>query len=460
MADLYFDITDLIAYASVHATVSGIQRVEIRLLTELSRAVHSEGCRCVAVDPSGRGLTVWRLSDIVAGIEHEGVGIFARLADQLADGSRRHVVRRRLNQLGLRGWRRAVGKIGLHARMLFETAAPAAGIAGTHLQSLPRDATFVVLGAGWNQPRIADVAAAHGRSGGRVVQCVYDLIPIVRPEYFNDGLVRAFSQYLARAAEHVSEFVCISRHTQHDLERYLGDRGRRTPSAVVQLAHEFHGFGRNARGCRPDDDSLRDFGGPDREFLLNVGTLEIRKNGLALLEAWLRLRDRLGEATPHLVLCGRRGWKVDRFFNLLESHAWLQGRVHILSSATDNDIAYLHERSLCSIYPSLYEGWGLPIGEAAWFGRTCITAANSSLPEVCGLLADYVDPHDPDDIAEQVLRNVVDRERLRSREKLLESVRLRTWRQVAGEVHGILHGADSRLEGVAASPTIQFRRAA
>jgi len=178
------------------------------------------------------------------------------------------------------------------------------------------------------------------------------------------------------------------------------------------------------------------------------------------LEAWLHLRSQLGEATPHLVFCGRRGWKVDRFFELLGSHDWLKTRVHIVSDAKDSDIAYLHERSLCSIYPSLYEGWGLPVGEAAWFGRTCITSQESSLPEVCGILADYVDPRSPDDIAAKVRRVVADRERLQQRERLLGSVRLRTWREVAGEFHEALRGADSGFVEPARSRTIQLRQAA
>ncbi len=444
MADIYFDITDLIAYASVHATVSGIQRVEARLLATLAQAPHAENCWCVSIDPSGRGCVRWRLSDILTDDEHDDAQILSRLAEGIGRRSRRHAVRRQLNQRGLRGWKRAFGRLAIHSRLLLERSESATTIPGEHLSSLPAEATLVMLGAGWNHFGIADFIAAHARAGGRVVQCVYDLIPIVRPEYFEDKLVTAFFLHLSRAVECVSEFICISHHTREDLERFLRDRGRHIPCTVVPLAHEFHGFLRNTRGCQPHDENLCTFGSPDREFLLCVGTLEIRKNGTALLKAWLHLRAQLGEATPHLVFCGRRGWKATPFFDLLGSHDWLKTRVHVVSDATDHDIAYLHERSLCSIYPSLYEGWGLPVGEAAWFGRTCITSSNSSLPEVCGLLADYVDPESPYDIAQKVLRTVVDRDRLRHRERLLASARLRTWLDVASELHEVLHGADSQ----------------
>ncbi len=459
MADLYLDITDLITYASAHTTVSGIQRVEIRMLTELAQAPRAENSWCVAVDPAGRGAIKWRLTDINAGSKHD-LGIFPRLADGIAGRDRRNAVRRRLNHLGLRGLRRAIGKVGIYSQLLLDRSTVEEPMPGTHLFRLPEEATFVILGAGWNHSSVANFATDHARRGGRVVQCVYDLIPIMHPEYFEEPLAKSFSRHLSRATEYVSDFICISRHTQKDLDSYLRDRGLRLPSTVVPLAHEFHGYPRNARGCQPDDKDLLAFGSPHREFVLCVGTLEVRKNGMALLEAWLRLRSQLGEATPHLLLCGRRGWKVDGFFDLLQSDDWLKNRVRVVSGARDHDIAYLHERSLCSIYPSLYEGWGLPVGEAAWFGRTCITSKESSLPEVCGPLVDYVDPRSPTDIADLVCRTVVDREQLHRRERLIGAARLRTWRGVASDFDQVVHESDREPVRLERFRSCQLRRVA
>jgi hypothetical protein len=459
VADVYFDITDLIAYASAHATVSGIQRVAVRLLTELAQARHAENSWCVAVDPAGRGAIRWRLTDTNAGIEND-LGNFTRLADGVSGGSHRNAVRRRLNQLGLRGWKRAIAKVGLHSQLLLDSRTVTEPLPGTHLLRLPQEATFVILGAAWNHSCVSEFAADHARRGGRVVQCMYDLIPTIHPEYFEEPLVESFSQHLSRATEYVSDFICISQHTREDLDSHLRARGLRLPCTVVPLAHEFHGYARNSRGCQPDDKTLLAFGSPGREFMLCVGTLEVRKNGIALLEAWLRLRSQLGEATPHLLFCGRRGWKADRFFDLLGSDAWLKNRVHIVSGARDSDIAYLHERSLCSIYPSLYEGWGLPVGEAAWFGRTCITSKESSLPEVCGPLFDYIDPRSPDDIVDRVCRTVIDRDQLRRRERLIGAAKLRTWREVANNFDQAVRGANGETLRLERFRSGQLRRAA
>lgn len=444
MPDIFYDVTDLVAYMASHGSVTGIQRVEARLLAELASLPHAEGAWCVVVDTAGNGHRAWRLADVFAGMSDEIQALERLIEDDPASGRwpSRTLVKRHLNRQGVGGWRRVLAKLDIYSRASFAPASlerrglrPPPDMPRppqcVRLPSLPVEDTLVLLGASWNDPAITVAARRHAQSGGRVVHCVYDLIPCVCPEYFDDGLQRLFTRHFTDAVEYTSEFICISRHTQADLNAFVEARGRRIPSTVVPLAHEFAGYARNARGCRPRNPKLLDFGGRVGDFLLCVGTLEFRKNGLALLEAWLRLRASLGDATPRLVFCGRRGWKVEPFYDLLAKHPWLQGQVHLLSDANDADIAALHEQSIGSIYPSLYEGWGLPVGEAAWLGRTCITSRESSLPEVCGPLVDYVDPRSPASIAAAVERLATDASWRAWRERLVREAPLRTWRDVA-----------------------------
>jgi glycosyltransferase involved in cell wall biosynthesis len=464
VADTFFDITDLVAYLSAHGGVTGIQRVEARILSHLARTGTESQAWCVTADPSGSGYRAWRLAEVFRGDHSNELTALTRLVEEPARGPlpSRKAVRRHLNRIGARGWRRAAGKVDIYTRAVLspgslerqgirianETPPPAA----RHLRELPADGTLVLLGAGWNDLAVTVAARRHARAGGRVVHWVHDLIPLVRPEFFEDELREVFARHFTAALDYTSEFVCISRHTQADLEAFLEARGRRIPSTVVPLAHQFADFPRNARGCRPANRRLEHWGGPGREFLLCVGTLEVRKNGVALLEAWLRLREELGEATPHLLLCGRRGWRMEPFFALRDRHRWLRQKVHILSGADDADLAALHERSLASIYPSFYEGWGLPVGEAAWFGRACITSGESSLPEVCGSLADYVDPRSPASIAAAVRQLTLDTSWRAWRERLIAAAPLRTWGDVADEFGAALaapRGATGRVRRAA-----------
>lgn len=454
MGEIYHDITSLVAYLAAYGNVTGIQRVEARLLAELARMPGADRSWCVAFDRSGLGYRAWRLTDVFS----EGCGGDTRALMRLVEpptGGRwpsRSQIRRHLNRRGAQGFRRTALKAGLYARALVAPASlaglsvDAAGqspepVMSVDRSDLPRDATLVLMGAGWNDLAVSAAAARHARHGGRVVHGVYDLIPLVRPEYFEADMCRIFRRHMTDVADHAADFMCISRHTQADLQAFLADIGRQIPSTVVPLAHEFSGYPRNARGCRPTDRRLLPWGGPGRRFLLCVGTLEVRKNGLALLEAWLRLRDELGAETPHLVCCGRRGWKVEPFFARLASEPWLRERVHLLCGADDADIAYLHEKSLGSVYPSLYEGWGLPVGEAAWFGRTCITSRESSLPEVCGRLSEYVDPRSPAEIAAAVRQVAIDNDWRAWRERQIAAAPLRTWRDVAADTRAVLAAA-------------------
>ena len=461
MGEIYHDITGLVAYLAAYGNVTGIQRVEARLLSEFARMPGADRSWCVAFDRSGQGYRAWRLAEVFADGCGGDLQALLRLVEDPPRGRwpSRAMVRRHLNRTGASGWHRTALKAGVYARALVAPASlTGLGIAGGDRMpgpvaivdrgDLPRDATLVLMGAGWNDLAVSVAAACHARRGGRVVHGVYDLIPLVRPEYFEADTCRIFRRHMTDAADHATEFVCISQHTQADLEAFLAEIGRPVPSTVVPLAHEFAGYPRNARGCRPNDARLKPWGRPGREFLLCVGTLEVRKNGLALLEAWLRLRDELGPATPHLVCCGRRGWKMEPFFARLASEPWLAERVHLVPGADDADIAYLHEKSLGSVYPSLYEGWGLPVGEAAWFGRTCITSPESSLPEVCGRLAEYVDPRSPAEIAAAVRQITLDHGWRTWRERQIAAAPLRTWRDVAADVRTVLDG-EARLRRAA-----------
>ena len=96
----------------------------------------------------------------------------------------------------------------------------------------------------------------------------------------------------------------------------------------------------------------------DAPFVLCVGTLEVRKNGAALLQAWRQLAPRLGDRLPRLVFAGRQGWRIQEFKTALAKHPELARRVRIVDSPSDRELAYLYQHCLFAAYPSLYEGWG------------------------------------------------------------------------------------------------------
>jgi glycosyltransferase involved in cell wall biosynthesis len=110
------------------------------------------------------------------------------------------------------------------------------------------------------------------------------------------------------------------------------------------------------------------------------------------------LRESLKEQLPLLVFPGKYGRGGAEFQSLLASDADLAQSVRVLRSPSGADLAWLYQHCLFTVYPSQFEGWGLPVGEAARFGKYCVASLTTLVPEVCGDLLVYVDPHDSQSI--------------------------------------------------------------
>ena len=129
-------------------------------------------------------------------------------------------------------------------------------------------------------------------------------------------------------------------------------------------------------------------------YMLCLGTLEPRKNITTLLHAFARLRQILhGEPALHLVVAGARGWREQTIFQTIKSLA-LEQVVCLPGFINDEDLPALYGGALLFVFPSLYEGFGLPVLEAMSCGVPVVTSNTSAMPEVAGDAALLVDPYD------------------------------------------------------------------
>jgi len=454
----YFDISDLVRFARANPTLSGIQRVQVRLLHELVTDPAGRDDRCVYAPSRFARVRACRARDLFTEAGYDAASLLAALGVEPARGgiTRRelaeHLARFPAGSVG-----RAVRKASLQA---FGRVAPtqarawlglppaAAGgrsvppMAAAPVRALRPTDQLVLIGTNWNVSGVTRLAERHRRAGGEVVQVVYDLIPHVRPEYCAAGLGRKFDRFLARSLRATSRYVCISEATRRDLEAYLGRQGRSIETHAWPLAHEFEGYARNSRGAMASDPLLEARTG--EPFVLCVGTIEIRKNGIALLRAWQRLLADGGPA-PLLVFAGKPGWKTEAFHELLAADPAVAARAIIVPRPTDADLANLYQRCLFTAYPSLAEGWGLPVGEAAWFGKYSVVSSRTSLPEVCGNLVDYVDPDDIAGLARALRRAIQDDGYRRDRERGIERAMLRTWADAARDFDRLLDASPGGL---------------
>ena len=129
------------------------------------------------------------------------------------------------------------------------------------------------------------------------------------------------------------------------------------------------------------------------EFVLCVGTIEIRKNPSYLLDIWKLLIDAGRDTIPTLVFAGRKGWLVDDFFERLKGCDYLDGKVVLLHDLSDKGLEALYRGCLLTMFPSFEEGWGLPVGESLSHGKICLASDAGGIKEAGGAFADYIDPH-------------------------------------------------------------------
>ena len=170
------------------------------------------------------------------------------------------------------------------------------------------------------------------------------------------------------------------------------------------------------------------------EYVLIVGTMEVRKNLWRVATVWDRLRREKGRELPKLVITGRKGWLNDDFENWMKATGNLGGWIQFVEGASDDILAYLYRNCLFTITASFYEGWGLPIGESLAYGKTAVVSNTSSMPEVGEDMVEYCDPHSLDSIEAACLKLIDNPVHRQDMEARITSDRLRSWEDVARDM--------------------------
>lgn len=228
------------------------------------------------------------------------------------------------------------------------------------------------------------------------VLTVYDLIPIKFPQYFDGPEVPTIRRAL-EGLDPEDWALCISECTRRDLLEFRPDLD---PARVVvtPLAAADH-----FRPCTDAAQMARvreKYKLPDRPYVLSLCTLEPRKNIEAAVRAFARLAVRGGPLKEaSLVLVGTLGWKFGAVLESLEGMGDLRDRVVVTGFAADEDLAAIYSGACMFVYPSRYEGFGLPVLEALQCGVPAISSDVSSLPEVVGDAGLMVPPEDGDALA-------------------------------------------------------------
>jgi glycosyltransferase involved in cell wall biosynthesis len=222
------------------------------------------------------------------------------------------------------------------------------------------------------------------------VTTVHDLTPLLHPETHRLKVRMSILPFLGRTLSQATGVVADSRSTADDLERYFPDCAPRLEVIYPGIDPIFE------PGDEESIQATRDSLGCPGGYLLYSGTLEPRKNLTLLLDAWESARTH-DQGVPPLLLSGPEGWEDPRLFRRL-SRLEPQG-VRWLGRLARPDLVAVMQAASWFVYPSLYEGFGLPVAEAMACGVPAIVSDTSSLPEVVGDSGFRVDPVDVTDLA-------------------------------------------------------------
>ena len=228
---------------------------------------------------------------------------------------------------------------------------------------------------------------------------VHDLAFMRYPEAAMPSLHHYLNIVVPRSIGRADHVIADSGHTAQDLEELWPQLAGRI--SVVQGAVD-HSFFRRVTDQNALQATRRKYGLDDRPFILGLSTLQPRKNFARLIRAFHAARQEA--SLPHqLVIGGKKGWLFDDIFNTVRDLN-LEEDVHFPGFIADSDLPALYSAAEFFAYPSLYEGFGLPIIEALACGTPVLTADNSCLPEAGGDGALYVDAESVDSIAGGITR--------------------------------------------------------
>ncbi|MDC3376519.1 glycosyltransferase family 4 protein [Candidatus Nanopelagicales bacterium] len=411
MSSVFIDVTDLAEFLERQESVSGVQRVVVEVVPLL---VQQPGAACVLLDRS-RGVFVELTEDEKQTLIDRGVRNCSTLD--------------RVNLANV-------------SSQCLERARNADPV------EFNDDSVLVFLGALWINDALMIAARAAHAVGARIVALLYDLTPILDAGH-TAAVNNLFHRYLHLLLQCASRVPAISKSSREDFEQYVRQTGSIPPlGAATGLPY----------GLEPEGRDLSERPWP-RPYALFVGTVESRKNHLLALRAWQKLIERHGEdSVPDLVCIGRLGWNSAAFLREYVFTHGLNGKLSVLSSSVDDrELARFYAHSDFTIYPSNYEGWGLPISESLAFGKVPVVARNSSLPEAGGDLAVYFETGNEDSLVEVVEANALNTSRRhefeeRIRTSSLESI---SWDDVASTIREEIHAADRRDP---VFPTIELGR--
>jgi glycosyltransferase involved in cell wall biosynthesis len=290
----------------------------------------------------------------------------------------------------------------------------------THTHPFKDGDSILFAGAAWEYKSINDEFSLIKKQIKLSIYVIcHDLIPIKFPHLCLQAKgVSANEMFLpyflgmTKIADHI---FCVSKSTEIDLKEFTNTIRQKCPktSVVTEGSHVVT----VAADISPSAE-IQDF--CKTEFVLFVSTLERRKNHECIYKAVLYLLESGCKNLPKFVFVGKMGWSVNEFLSDLMLDPRTKDFIVLMHNITnDHDLKYLYEKTLFTLYPSFYEGWGLPVAESLNYGKMALVSSTSSMPEVGGDFVDYIHPYDSIGWANKIAFYLTNRDALSKKEQYI-----------------------------------------
>ncbi len=288
----------------------------------------------------------------------------------------------------------------------------------------PNTMLFMPHGGVWeSQTYIAKILELSKTSGLKLVPILFDMCPVISPQFVVEPVQEAFENYMKQVLPKSDLVLAISENTARDAKKWLASVGLDNPTNIKVFR-----LGDEIGGGKPKPVNV------PSEFVVCVGTVEARKNHTGLYYAYKLAAER-GESLPPVVIAGRKGWMSGDVYQLMTNDPDIRDKFTFLHNATDDELAWLYQNALFSVYPSFYEGWGLPIAESLLRGTPCVASGTSSMKEIGGDLVSYFSPFSSNEIKDKISAYSNDRNLLKSmRKRISKEYKTTTWDMSYAEV--------------------------
>lgn len=268
-------------------------------------------------------------------------------------------------------------------------------------------------------------------SGIKSVVTVHDLVALLFSDRHNKKAVFTEKFFLKKAVRRAAHIITVSKHTRRDLIQYFPGAEEKTSVVYCGASSEFKPLPKNS----PELKNFAKETNLPAKFFLAVGTLEPRKNFPNLIRAFALLKQKMPD--HHLIIVGGPGWGAHEVEETIREK-YLSKKVHILGYLSGKSLLYLYNLATAFVFPSIYEGFGIPPLEAMQCGCPVIVSNQASLPEVVGDAGLYVDPEKPESIAAAMQKITDDELRFNLRNQGFIQSKKFSWDTSARTLHDII----------------------